>query len=208
MPGVYGYHPMGPSVECSLELSYPGLEAYSALLADKRALREALDGPFCTTMPRHERLRQQPSCHTQLFHGRLSTACLAGRNLTAAQLPCTRTLFIVAFPGSGTSAMAQRLQRTLRNTHTTLHEETSREPDVLVSWLSRTDVWRLARRSDGPANATCGLAVEESVYSHYRWTRNRHQSPHAAACVPRVERQIRVASRAPVRRRGELGPAR
>ena len=140
--GEVGFHEYGPSIECSTSPDWPGLnDSYNALWASPQHLDRAMTGSFCPdAMPHERQAREPPSCHAQLFHGRLNSTCLAARNLSAQQLPCVRTLLVTAFPGSGTPSMAMRLKYALRRTHTTLHEGHSVEPDVLVSWLTRTDV--------------------------------------------------------------------
>ena len=176
--GEVGYHVTGPPIECSTDKRVlPGLdEHYNSLWASPQRLDHALRGSFCSnSTPGFTQELEPPSCHTRLFHGRLDSACLAARNLSIHQLPCVRTLLITAFPGSGTLSMSRRLGHVLRRTHTTRHEAQHLEPDVLLSWIARSDVWRLGRgNASSPPNATCGLALREDIYREYRWTRNRH----------------------------------
>ena len=85
-------------------------------------------------------LDAQPSCHSLLFHGKLSRECLRERNVTVASLPCVGSLFITGTGASGTAHTASLLNDAGFNFEAELHSE---ERSVFVSWLSRTDVWRL-----------------------------------------------------------------
>lgn len=100
-----------------------------------------------------------PFCRSVLYHGKLSTPCLAELNISEAKLPCVRNLFVTAFPGSGTLFTATQLRKlNYLVAHESHHlEELELKPDVLVSWYSRTDVWRLPRFVRGP-NVTAGIA--------------------------------------------------
>jgi hypothetical protein len=84
----------------------------------------------------------------------LSKPCLAARNLTEGELPCIGSLFITGFGGSATTFVGSWLNRAGFKFNNELHHEEL--SDVFVSWLSRTDAWRLdgrSRRSDGQGAA-------------------------------------------------------
>ena len=143
--------------------------------------RKTMTAPFCSSS---STIESRPSCHTLLFHGRLSGRCLRERNLSAAKLPCVRQLFITGYPGSATRAMADRLAGQLRWSHTrpkelrlpkfltVAHEVHSIESDILVSWLSRTDAWQL--RVGVQKGFATQLSVDKSAYALYPWMRGRH----------------------------------
>lgn len=150
-----------PFVECNATYGYPGLDTLypSALQKTVDASTSGGDPPaFCPEHPSAANQIEATNCHTLLYHGRLHGPCLAARGLSVDTLPCVRSLLITSFPGSGSAAMARRLERVLTLRFNSVHESHVFEPDVLVSWLSRTDVWRLGA-------TTCGLAVDESFYS-------------------------------------------
>ena len=99
-----------------------------------------------------------PSCHSMLFHGKLSEPCIARRQLTVAELPCVGKLLITGYPGSGTLTTTVRLRK---KGFITAHEFHALESDQLVSWLSRTDVWRLGR------NFTAGPAFDSTALRQF-----------------------------------------
>ena len=52
---------------------------------------------------------QEASCHSILFHGKLSHRCLAKRNIKMESLPCVGSLLITGTGASGTDYTAKRL---------------------------------------------------------------------------------------------------
>ncbi len=139
----------------ALAAGYERLEASGASASHELLRRRSADGsqPACGAAIDgseediiDQMRRDAPAnCETTLFHGRLSEACLARRNLSAANLPCVRSLLITAVAGSGTENMALRLNA--------VHEAHGRRSDVLVSWYSRTDVWGLTHAAAAAAAA-------------------------------------------------------
>ena len=113
-------------------------------------------------------LPSRPSCHTLLFHGRLHHGCLEARNISVESLTCIRSLYITSFPGSGTAAMARRLEYAMGLAGASAHENQMNEPQVLISWMSRTNVWQL------PQPTCLALAVDDSGYQFYPWMRGKH----------------------------------
>ena len=101
---------------------------------------------------------EEDRCHTLLFHGKLDEACLVQRNLTAESLLCVRALLITSFMGSGTAYIASAIQAQ--------HEKTQKEPDKLVGWLCRTDVWELSNYFRGGLTHNRTFEME-----HMRWHR-------------------------------------
>ena len=105
---------------------------------------------------------RRPSCHTLLFHGRFSKPCLAELNLKAEQLPCVGSLFITGAGGSGTRTVQEMLSAAGYDAE---HERHFKETDVLVSWISRTDVWSLSRAAESAYYA--GPALDTDYLPEY-----------------------------------------
>lgn len=115
--------------------------------------------------PYHERVvLHSPSCHTLLFHGKYAPHCLAERNITRADLPCVGKLFVTATGGSGTLATADRLNAA---GYAFESEDHVAETDVLVSWISRTDAWRLQLDDAGGALHKAGYAFDPRLFRPY-----------------------------------------
>jgi len=138
-------HPFGPLSSTML----PGNERYAEAIHRVQVGKSAASlnarssqQSWCSSRSSSSRVERAPTCHTLLFHGVLSEPCLALRNLTASDLPCVRSLLVTTFPGSASLAMATMLQAA--HNSTVVHENHPLETDVLVSWSSRTDAWRLA----------------------------------------------------------------
>lgn len=160
------------SIMADRDAAYPGITDYDAALAALKTRRGAdndscpsyrfvhgpsnyVMAPACHSCPASYRVALTPdACHNALFHGKLRHDCLARRGLSAAQLPCVRELLITGFTGSGTTSVADGIGA--------CHESHWLECGVLVSWLSRTDVWRLG------ANFSSGFGLDgEVIMRHY-----------------------------------------
>ena len=167
--------------------SCDGLALYDAALRVNRHSRHDRS-PWCLPASPAATSTALPSCHTVLFHGKLDHQCLAARNVTEAQLPCVRSLSIASYPGSGTTAMAVALRRLGL---TVAHESHHLETDVIVSWLSRSDAWRVGRGHGAVPDFTTAGPAHDPTYRRrtYRipwaWGERRVDTMRLSRCLYR-----------------------